>query len=181
MFSYTTSAAALFLMPQILFKTALALQGLAVQVAFCGVMGFFTFLTPILLHLLTKGYVIRLYHNPDSDVYTAVTYSVFLFEKKTIFHQNQVRVPSVANMFTTFYAGRAGMLVNPDYFPFPQDYNHLMGYDKPFSFSPDHIDSDRSWRSLLSSWRRRHLLKMHKLLLYQWCANKLSSCGTQSC
>ncbi|RVE61401.1 hypothetical protein OJAV_G00170270 [Oryzias javanicus] len=144
MFSYSTSAATLFLMPQILFKTALAVQGLAFQVAFCGVMGFFTFLTPVLLHLLTKGYVIRLYHNPDSDVYTAVTYNVFLFEKKTIFHQNQVRVPSVTKMFTTFYAGPAGMLVNPDYFPLPQDYNHLMGYDKPFSFSPDHIDSDRS-------------------------------------
>uniref|UniRef100_A0A3P9HP96 Transmembrane protein 70 n=1 Tax=Oryzias latipes TaxID=8090 RepID=A0A3P9HP96_ORYLA len=143
-FSYSTSLATLCLVPPILLKTALAVQGLAVQVAFCSCMSFFTFLTPILLHFLTKGYVIRLYHNPDSDMYTAVTYNAFMFEKKTVFHQSQVRVPSVSRMFTTFYAGQAGLLVNPDYFELPQDYNHLMGYDKPFSFSPDHIDPDRS-------------------------------------
>uniref|UniRef100_A0A3Q0STP9 Transmembrane protein 70 n=1 Tax=Amphilophus citrinellus TaxID=61819 RepID=A0A3Q0STP9_AMPCI len=138
MFSYSTSAASLFLMPQILLKTGLGVQTFALQVAFCGVIGFFTFLTPVLLHLITKGYVIRLYHNPDRDIYTAVTYSVFLTEKKNVFHQSQVRIPAVSKMFTTFYAGQVGLLVNPDMFPVPHDYNHLMGYDKPFSFSTQH-------------------------------------------
>lgn len=136
-FSYSTSGASLILMPQILFKTGLGVSSIALQVSFCCIVGFFTFLTPILLHLITKGYVIRLYYNPDKDTYTAITYSVFLTEKRCVFHQSQVRIPAVSKMFTTFYAGHIGLLVNPDLFTIPHDYNHLMGYDKPFSFSKD--------------------------------------------
>ncbi|XP_072220359.1 transmembrane protein 70, mitochondrial [Leuresthes tenuis] len=140
MFSYSTSGASLFLMPKILLKTGLGVKSFVMQVAFCGFIGFFTFLTPVLLHFITKGYVIRLYHNPDRDTYTAITYSVLLTEKKYVFHQSQVRIPAVSKMFTTFYAGQVGLLVNPDLFLIPHDYNHLMGYDKPFRFSTDDVD-----------------------------------------
>ncbi|KAM4727692.1 transmembrane protein 70, mitochondrial [Anableps anableps] len=140
MFSYSTSGASLILMPQILLKTGLGVSSIALQVTFCGVVGFFTFLTPILLHLITKGYVIRLYHNPDRDTYTAITCSVFLTEKRCVFHQCQVRIPAVSKMFTTFYAGHMGLLVDPDLFLNFHDYNHLMGYDKPFSFSKEDMD-----------------------------------------
>uniref|UniRef100_UPI0037E8DE95 transmembrane protein 70, mitochondrial n=1 Tax=Semicossyphus pulcher TaxID=241346 RepID=UPI0037E8DE95 len=140
MFSYSTSGASLFLMPHILLQSGLGVQSVALQAAFCGVISFFTFLTPVILHLITKGYVVRLYHHPDTDTYTAVTYSVFLTEKRSVFHQRQVRIPAVSRMFTTFYAGKEGLLVNPDLFPIPQDYNHLMGYDKPFSFHPEDMN-----------------------------------------
>lgn len=127
-------------MPHILLNTGLGTSSWALQAVFCGVIGFFTFLTPVLLHLITKGYVVRLYHEPQQDTYTAVTYSVLLTEKRTVFHQRQVRVPDVSKMFTTFYADRTGLLVNPDLFTVPQEYNHLMGYDKPFSFCPEQLD-----------------------------------------
>ncbi|KAK2843950.1 hypothetical protein Q5P01_010609 [Channa striata] len=140
MFSYSSSGASLFLMPYILLKTGIGVQSMVMQSAFCGVIGFFTFLTPVLLHLVTKGYVVRLYHNPDKDSYTAITYSVFLTEKRTVFHQSQVRIPAVSKMFTTFYANSTGLLVNPDLFSIPHDYNHLMGYDKPFSFDIEDMD-----------------------------------------
>ncbi|XP_071390055.1 transmembrane protein 70, mitochondrial [Centroberyx affinis] len=140
MFSYTSSGCSLGLMPYLLFQTGLGIQSFAMQVAFCGVIGFFTFLTPVLLHLVTRGYVVRLYHDAAGDTYTAVTYSVLLTEKKTVFHQGQVRIPEVSRMFTTFYAGETGLLVNPDLFPFPQDYNHLMGYDRPFSFDAGDLE-----------------------------------------
>ncbi|XP_051267939.1 transmembrane protein 70, mitochondrial [Dicentrarchus labrax] len=140
LFSYSTSGTSLFLMPQILLKTGLGVESLALQVAFCGVIGFFTIVTPVLLHLFTRGYVIRLYHNPDTDTYTAITYSVFLTEKKSVFHQRQVKIPAVSKMFSTFTADRMGLLVNPDLFPFPHDYNHLMGYDKPFTFDTDNMN-----------------------------------------
>ncbi|XP_019739308.1 transmembrane protein 70, mitochondrial isoform X2 [Hippocampus comes] len=139
-FSYSTSGASLCLMPQILLKSGLGVQSPALQVAFCGIVGFFTFLTPALLHLFTKGYVIRLYHNPERDTYAAVTYSLLLTERRTLFHQKQVRIPEVSKMFTTFYANDTGLLVNPDMFRLPQDYNHLMGYDKPFTFPTPHPD-----------------------------------------
>ncbi|KAM3865660.1 transmembrane protein 70, mitochondrial [Diretmus argenteus] len=140
MFSYTSSGFSLSMMPYILLKTNLGIQSFSLQVAFCGIMGFFTFLTPVLLHVLTKGYVVRLYHDADRDTYTAITYNAFLMEKRNVFHQKQVRVPAVSKMFTSFYAGDTGLLVNPDLFPLPCDYNHLMGYDQPFSFNMDDLE-----------------------------------------
>uniref|UniRef100_H3DLB0 Transmembrane protein 70 n=2 Tax=Tetraodon nigroviridis TaxID=99883 RepID=H3DLB0_TETNG len=137
LFSYSTSGASLLIMPHVLLETGLGVQSFAVQAVFCGVVGFFTFLTPAVLHYVTKGYVIRLYHDADRDTYTAVTYSVFLTEKRRRFHQRQVTIPAVSKMFTSFYADRMGLLVNPDLFPLPHDYNHLMGYDKPFTFDMD--------------------------------------------
>ncbi|XP_029971008.1 transmembrane protein 70, mitochondrial [Salarias fasciatus] len=145
LFSYGTSGTSLVLMPQILLKTGIGVDNVALQVAFCTLIGIFTFLTPLLLHLFTKGYVLRLYHHPDRDAYTAVTYSAFLTETRSVFHQSQVRIPAVSKMFTTFYGNNRAFLVNPDHFAFPHDYNHLMGYDKPFSFSQEDVDQpDRS-------------------------------------
>ncbi|XP_017567223.1 transmembrane protein 70, mitochondrial [Pygocentrus nattereri] len=138
-FSYSTSMFSLCVMPYVLTKTGLGASSLAMKVAFCGFIGFFTFLTPALLHLITKGYVVRLYHNKDTDMYTAVTYSVLLMEKKTVFHQSDVKIPDVSRMFTSFYAKKRSMLVNPMLFELPHDYNHLMGYDRPFSFDLDDL------------------------------------------
>ncbi len=114
-----------------LMKTGIGVNSLALQVAFCGIIGFFTFLTPVLLHLITKGYVVRLYHNKETDMYTAITYSVLLVEKQTVFHQSDIVIPNVSRMFTSFYAKKHSMLVSPMLFPLPHDYNHLMGYDRP--------------------------------------------------
>ncbi|XP_056913551.1 transmembrane protein 70, mitochondrial isoform X3 [Takifugu flavidus] len=137
LFSYSTSGFSLLIMPKILLETGLGVQSFAMQAIFCGVVGFFTLITPAILHYFTKGYVIRLYHDADRDTYTAVTYSVFLTEKRNRFHQRQVTIPAVSKMFTSFYADKMGLLVNPDLFLIPHDYNHLMGYDKPFTFEID--------------------------------------------
>lgn len=137
LFSYSTTGASLVIMPNILLQTGLGVQSFAVQALFCGVIGFFTFLTPAILHFLTKGYVIRLYHDADRDTYTAITCSIFLTEKRIRFHQTQVTIPAISKMFTNFYADKMGLLVNPDLFLIPNDYNHLMGYDKPFTFDID--------------------------------------------
>ncbi|XP_078121082.1 transmembrane protein 70, mitochondrial [Sander vitreus] len=136
-FCSSSSGASLLLMSDILLKTGV--QGFVMKAAICGVIGV-AFLIPVLLHLLTKGYVVRLYHNRKTDTYTAITYSMLLTEKRSVFHQRQVRIPAVSKMFTNFYAGEMGLFVNPDMFPIPHDYNHLMGYDKPFSFDTDDID-----------------------------------------
>ncbi|RXN05758.1 transmembrane mitochondrial-like isoform X1 [Labeo rohita] len=130
----------LCVMPYVLLKTGIGVNSLALQVAFCGVIGFFTFLTPVLLHLITKGYVVRLYHNKETDMYTAITYSALLVEKRTVFHQSDVVIPDVSRMFTSFYARKRSMLVNPMLFSLPYDYNHLMGYDRPFSFDTDDLN-----------------------------------------
>ncbi|XP_034039697.1 transmembrane protein 70, mitochondrial [Thalassophryne amazonica] len=139
LFSYTSSGLSLILIPHILLQSSTGLSGFA-HAAFCCCIGFFTFCTPILLHLITKGYVVRLYHNVQLDTYTAITYSLALTEKRTVFHQSQVRIPAISKMLTTFYADRMGLLVSPEQFPVPQDYNHLMGYDRPFTFTDANME-----------------------------------------
>lgn len=139
-FSYSTSMFSMCVMPYVAMKTGIGVTTFVLKVAFYSFIGFFTFFTPLLLHFITKGYVVRLYHNKDTDMYTAVTYNLFLVEKKTMFHQSDVKIPDVSKMFTSFYAKNRSMLVNPMHFDIPQDYNHLMGYDRPFSFDLDDID-----------------------------------------
>ncbi|KAH0617636.1 hypothetical protein JD844_016081 [Phrynosoma platyrhinos] len=133
-FSYSTSMFSMCMMPIIIFKTGVGVDSLPLQIAFYSIVGFFTFITPVTLHLITKGYVIRLYHKAETDTYTAITYNAILAEKKTVFHQKDVKIPDINKMFTTFYAKTKSMLVNPLLFHYPQDYSHLMGYDKPFTF-----------------------------------------------
>lgn len=140
-------------MPKILLETGLGVQSFAVQALFCGVISFFTFLTPAILHYVTKGYVIRLYHDAERDIYTAITCSVFLTEKRIRFHQTQVTIPAIGKIFTNFYADKMGLLVNPDLFLFPNDYNHLMGYDKPFTFDID----DKSIAEKTENWVELYL------------------------
>ncbi|NXX47077.1 TMM70 protein, partial [Tricholaema leucomelas] len=134
-FSYSTSLFNLFMMPYIILKTGIGFDSLLIEAAFYGLVGFFTFVTPVTLHVLTKGYVVRLYYKDDVDTYTAITYNVILAEKATVFHQKDVKIPDITKMFTTFYAKTKSMLVNPSLFPNPQDYNHLMGYDKSLYFN----------------------------------------------
>lgn len=140
-------------MPKILLGTGLDAQSLAVQALFCGVISFFIFLTPAILHYITKGYVIRLYHDAERDTYTAITCSVFLTEKRIRFHQSQVTIPTIGKIFTNFYADKMGLLVNPDLFLLPNDYNHLMGYDKPFTFDID----DKSTAEKTENWVELYL------------------------
>ncbi|XP_036293044.1 transmembrane protein 70, mitochondrial [Pipistrellus kuhlii] len=133
-FSYSTSALSLAFLPYIFAQSNVVFGSLPLQILFYGILGSFTVVTPVLLHLITKGYVIRLYHEATTDTYKAVTYSVLLSEISTVFHQNDVKIPSTTHLFTTFFANTKSLLVNPGLFPNPKDYDHLMGYDKPFTF-----------------------------------------------
>lgn len=133
-FSYSTSLISLAFLPYIFAQNNIIFGSLPLQILFYGIIGSFTVITPTLLHFLTKGYVIRLYHEATTDTYKAITYNVVLLETSTVFHQNDVKIPNSTHVFTTFYAKTKSLLVNPALFPNPEDYNHLMGYDKPFTF-----------------------------------------------
>ena len=128
--------------PYLMLKTGIGFDSLFLQAAFYGLIVFFTFVTPVTLHILTKGYVIRLYYKEEMDTYTAITYNAILAEKATVFHQKDVKIPDITKMFTTFYAKTKSMLVNPTLFPDPQDYNRLMGYDKAFCFDFEEEEKD---------------------------------------
>ncbi|EFB18395.1 hypothetical protein PANDA_021280, partial [Ailuropoda melanoleuca] len=141
-FSYSTSVISLALLPYIFAQNSIMFGSLPLQILFYGIIGSFTVITPALLHFVTKGYVVRLYHEATTDTYKAITYNVVLLETSTVFHQNDVKIPDSTHVFTTFYAKTKSLLVNPGLFPNPEDYNHLMGYDKPFTFDMEE-DSEK--------------------------------------
>lgn len=80
LFSLITSIGGLIAQP-VLMEQAGKIGGTPVIVAVCSFVGFFTFVTPFLLHLITKKYVTEIYHNTKTKEYTAATYTFFLQRK----------------------------------------------------------------------------------------------------
>lgn len=80
-FSLATSLTGLAAQP-ILLEQGLHMGGKPMAVFLCGFAGFFTFVTPLLLHFITKKYVTEIHYNPKSDEYTATTISILLFKIK---------------------------------------------------------------------------------------------------
>lgn len=96
-----------------------------------GVVGFFTFVTPLLLHFVTKKYVTSLTFDPDKETYTAETLTFFLTKRKIEFTPDDVKVPDVPGMFTSMLVKGIPLFVDPRAFPNPDHYIKIMGYDKP--------------------------------------------------
>lgn len=88
MFSLATSAMGLLAQP-ILWHRGLEVGGTGLGVAMCSVAGVFTFITPLLLHFVTKKYVIDIKYHKKTDEYTCVTISFFLFK-------NEVNIDSMS-------------------------------------------------------------------------------------
>lgn len=81
MFSLTTSAMGLLAQP-ILWHKGIEVGGTGLGMLICSVAGIFTFVTPLLLHFVTKKYVIDIKYNEKTDEYTCVTISFFLFRNE---------------------------------------------------------------------------------------------------
>lgn len=47
---------------------------------------------------------------------------------------DDIQVPDVPGMFTTFQVGKQSLFVDPSLFTDPNHYVRLMGYDKPIDF-----------------------------------------------
>lgn len=62
--------------------------GLAAIIGLCSVVGFFTFVTPLLLHLITKKYVTHLDYDPKSKQYIATVITFFCRQKKVNVYKN---------------------------------------------------------------------------------------------
>ena len=82
MFSLFTSASSLSCQPYII-NRALEAENSAVTVA--GIIvtfGFFAFVTPLMLHVITKRYVVHVDYDHEKDTYIATTYSIFAKKKE---------------------------------------------------------------------------------------------------
>ncbi|KAL1130504.1 hypothetical protein AAG570_011752 [Ranatra chinensis] len=114
----------------------------------CSLVGFFTFVTPFLLHWVTKKYVTSVVYNISTNSYTATTYSLFAKEKTLDFRPGEAIVPSVPGMFTTVTVNGTPLFLDARFFEDLAHYKKIMGYDRPMDFklkqgtiSPmDHIE-----------------------------------------
>ncbi|KAH8242393.1 hypothetical protein KR032_005149 [Drosophila birchii] len=167
-FSLSTSLAGIAAQP-ILLEQGMKIGGTGMAVFLCSVGGFFTFVTPLLLHFITKKYVTELHYNPQTEEYTATTISLLLQKIKvsgakygisilkfnvnfnpfkTKFRPSDVVVPEVPGMFTSFLVGKRPLFIDPALFDDPEHYVRIMGYDKPIDFKLDlNPEADRNSKS----------------------------------
>lgn len=108
--------------------------GTPTVVALFGFVGFFTFVTPVLLHMITKKYVTHIYFDSSTGNYSAICLTFLLREKKITFTTDDVAVPDVPGMFTSFQIKGIPLFVDPRLFDEPEHYAKMMGYDKPIDF-----------------------------------------------
>ncbi|XP_022214237.1 transmembrane protein 70 homolog, mitochondrial [Drosophila obscura] len=135
-FSLSTSLAGIAAQP-ILLEQGMKIGGTGMAVFLCTIGGFFTFVTPLLLHFITKKYVTELHYNPATEEYTATTISLLLQKIKTKFRPSDVTVPEVPGMFTSFLVNKRPLFIDPALFEDPEHYVRIMGYDKPIDFKLD--------------------------------------------
>ncbi|XP_054718275.1 transmembrane protein 70, mitochondrial-like [Uloborus diversus] len=94
----------------------------------------FYFSTPLILHYITKSYVIELYFNAENDTFTAKTYNIVAMLQDFQFKASDVTVPTLPGPFTTMRAKNKGLFVDYRAVKDPDAYAHMMGHDKPFDF-----------------------------------------------
>lgn len=81
LFSLSTSMMGLAAQPTLVEK-GMEMGGTGLAVFLCSMAGIFTFVTPVLLHFVTKKYVIKITHDPKTDEYVATTVSFFLMKNE---------------------------------------------------------------------------------------------------
>ncbi len=126
---------------------------LPVVVALYSAVGIFTFVTPFLIHFITKKYVTDIMFHPVTEEYTASVYKFFPIKRKVKFcllytnyfkYQHgslqinfkleDVTVPDVPGAFTTLCVKNVPLLCIPSDFLYPEHYIKFMGYDKPVDY-----------------------------------------------
>lgn len=80
-FSLTTSLVGLAAQP-VLIEQGAKLGGTGLIIFMCSFVGFFTFVTPLILHFITKKYVCKIHYDSAKQEYTATTISFLLLKKE---------------------------------------------------------------------------------------------------
>ncbi|KAJ8931026.1 hypothetical protein NQ314_016119 [Rhamnusium bicolor] len=137
MFSLSSSIVGIIAQP-FLYKEIAATGNVPIIIAAYSFIGFFTIVTPVLLHLITKKYITHLEYKPDTDSYVAKTVNFFCMTKELQIVLNlnlrMFMFPEVPGMFTTFCAKGKALFLDPRLFDNPEHYAKIMGYDKPIDF-----------------------------------------------
>lgn len=98
--SFVTSSVGLLVQPMVIQKAAEVGSSLAATIGVCTIAGFFTFITPVLIHLVSRKYVTSLEYSKRNDEYCATVFSFFIRPKKASIC-NQIN-RSLITTFTTY-------------------------------------------------------------------------------
>ncbi|XP_022711067.1 transmembrane protein 70 homolog, mitochondrial-like isoform X1 [Varroa jacobsoni] len=142
-FSLTSSVIALALQPLMFEKLVLNQPVLTGVFLGTGCLGFILG-TPLLLHYVTKRYVIELRFSAQSRIFEADTYSLLLRRQTLRFTAADVNVPSVPGPITSIVALGKPLLIDFNLFTDADAYEHLLGYDKPLNLQFNEIKSNSS-------------------------------------
>nr|CAH7752153.1 unnamed protein product [Callosobruchus chinensis] len=142
---FSLSSSVVGVLAQPFLYTAIATTGnIPIIVAAYSFIGFFTVGTPLLLHSITKNYITHLLYKKDTDTYMARTIGFFCQSIQTEFKPDEVKVPDVPGMFTTFIVRGKKLFLDPRLFDNPDHYAKLMGYDKPMDFKLCQNDTEEN-------------------------------------
>ena len=131
-FSLSTSVAGICLQPFIYTKVSALPVVLAVAVG--GFASFFIFLTPVLLHLISKRYVTQMTLDSHTGEYTATTYTFFLRKKIHRFTADDVAVPNVPGLFTSVRVHGVPLFIDRDLFTDRRYFVELFKYADPLEW-----------------------------------------------
>ncbi|KAA0197788.1 Transmembrane protein 70 mitochondrial [Fasciolopsis buskii] len=130
-FSLFSSSVILSFQPFIVLK--LSNSGLTIVAVVCG-LGF-SFLTPLLLHLITRSHVHKLYYNDTTKIFTAYTRGLFLTQKQLSFTAAEVSFCEPGFSMANLAVRGTPLFISEIDFPDLVLYKHLMGFDRPMKFN----------------------------------------------
>lgn len=127
--SLTTSLLGLACQPVIINKT---LDGSTSKLAFVfvGWTCLAVIFSPFLLNMVTKRYVTKLTFDDRTKQFTATTLNFINRPKQIKFTRDDVHVPTVPGMFTSFLVHKQPLLIDPSLVIDKEAYSHLLGYDQ---------------------------------------------------
>jgi len=131
-FSLSTSIAGICLQPFIYKKLSALPVALAIAVG--GFASFFVYLTPVLLHLISKRYVTQMTLDSATGEYTAATYTFFLRKKVHRFTAGDVTVPNVPGLFTSIRVHGVPLFIDRDLFTSESHFIQLFKYADPLDW-----------------------------------------------
>ena len=140
-FSVTSSVIGIGLQPYL--YTALLEHSPIFKAAMASVVGVFVFVTPLLIHSVTRRYVTDMYYDPVDMLFTVDTLTLLVRRRREVFSAGQVNSETaVASMFSNFEVNGRPLLIDPSCFSDRDAYIKLMGYDKPIDLNLKPSDSD---------------------------------------
>jgi len=131
-FSLSTSIVGICLQPFI--YTKLSALPVILAVAVGGFASFFIYLTPVLLHLVSKRYVTQMTLDPFTGQYAATTYTFFLRKKVHRFTADDVSVPNVPGLFTSIRVRGVPLFIDRDLFTDHRHFVQLFKYTDPLEW-----------------------------------------------